>query len=203
MQQFEVVCLTKTKCDAVEENKIVGFESFIMPKKLERHKYGGIHGISVFIKERISYHCTIIDNFVSESVLWINFNKNVSGFAFILGAVYLPHEASDYHHEDIYEFLADDIITIKATHDVPIILLGDFNSRIGLKSDFEYESELEGLYLEQDPLSFFFEKHGLWERVNKDGYTNNNGNKLIELCKMSDLKIANGRLGKDRGIGNY
>ena len=72
-----------------------------------------------------------------------------------------------------------------------------------MKSDFEYESELEGLYLEQDPLLFFFEKHDLLERVNKDGHTNNNGNKLIELCKMSDLKIANGRLCKDRGIGNY
>ena len=130
-------------------------------------------------------------------------DKNVSGFAFILGAVYLPHEASDYYHEDIYEFLADVIITIRATHNVPIILLGDFNSRIGLKSDFEYESELEGLYLEQDPLLFFFEKHGLLKRVNKDGYTNNNGNKLIELRKMSDLKIANVRLGKDMGIGNY
>ena len=121
----------------------------------------------------------------------------------ILGAVYLPHEASDYHHEDIYEFLADDIITIKANLDVPIILLGDFNSRVGLKTDFEYESEREGLYLEQDPFVFFFDKHDLLERMNKDGYTNNNGNKLIELCKMSDLKIANGRMGKDRGIGNY
>ena len=123
-----------------------------MPKKFERHKYRGIHGICVFIKERISHNCTIIDNFVSESVLWIHFNKNVSGHAFILGAVYLPHEASHYHHEDIYEILAAYIITIKATYDVPIILLGDFNSWIGLKSDFEYESELGGLYLEQDPL---------------------------------------------------
>ena len=72
-----------------------------------------------------------------------------------------------------------------------------------MKTDFEYESELEGLYLEQDPLLFFFDKHDLLERMNKDGYTNNNGNKLIELCKMSDLKIANGRIGKDSGIGNY
>ena len=58
----------------------------------------------MFIKERISHHCTIIENFVSESVLWVNFNKNVSGLAFILGAVYLPHEASDYHHEDNMNF---------------------------------------------------------------------------------------------------
>ena len=85
---------------------------------------------------------------------------------------------------------------MKETLDVPIILLGDFNSRVGLKTDFEYESELEGLYLEQDPLLFFFDKHDLLERMNKDGYTNNNGNKLIELCKMSDLKIANSRIGK-------
>ena len=97
----------------------------------------------------------------------------------------------------IYEFLADDIITIKATHDVPIILLGDFNSRVGLKTDFEYESELEGLYLEQNPLLFTFDKHGLLERMNKDVYTTNNSNKLIELYKMSDLKIANGRIGKE------
>ena len=32
MQQFEVVCLTETKCDAIEKKKIVGFESFIMSK---------------------------------------------------------------------------------------------------------------------------------------------------------------------------
>ena len=203
IKQFDAICLTETKCDLISDNEINGFKSFIMPKKNKKHKHGGIHGICVFIREHIAHNCTIIDKFVSESVLWIHLNKNVSGFEFILGAVYLPHEASDYHHEDIYEFLADDIITIKATLDVPIILLGDFNSRVGLKTDFEYESELEGLYLEQDPLLFFFDKHDLLERINKDGYTNNNGNKLIELCKMSDLKIANGRMGKDRGIGNY
>ena len=137
---------------------------------------GGINGISVFIREHIAHNCTIIDKFVSESVLWIHLNKNVSGLEFILGAVYLPHE-------DIYEFLADDIITIKATYDVPIILLGDFNSRVGLKTDFEYESALEGFYLEQDPLLFFFDKHDLLERMNKDGYINNNGNKLLNCVR--------------------
>ena len=32
---------------------------------------------------------------------------------------------------------------------------------------------------------------------------NNNGRKLIELCKISDLKIVNGRVGRDKHIGNY
>ena len=93
----------------------------------------------------------------------MHLNKNVSGFEFILGAIYLPHEASDYHHEDIYEFLADYIITIKATLDVQIILLGDFNSRVGFKTDFEYESELKGIYLEQDPVYFSLTNMTYWK----------------------------------------
>ena len=32
---------------------------------------------------------------------------------------------------------------------------------------------------------------------------NHNGKKLIELCKISDLKIVNGRIGTDKSFGNY
>ena len=45
---------------------------------------------------------------------------------------------SDYYHDDIYDFLADDIVSIKVTFDIPIILLGDFNSRTGIATDFEH-----------------------------------------------------------------
>ena len=36
-----------------------------------------------------------------------------------------------------------------------------------------------------------------------DKEINKNGKKLIEMCKMSNLKILNGRMGRDRVIGNY
>ena len=67
----------------------------------------------------------------------------LSGIYLLFGAVYLPHEASDYYHEAIFEHLTDDIIIIKAKYQVPIVLLGDFNSRVGLKNDFEYELDDE------------------------------------------------------------
>ena len=35
-------------------------------------------------------------------------------------------------------------------------------------------------------------------RVNMNAYVNNHGKRLIELCKMSDLKIASGRIGRDK-----
>ena len=69
-----------------------------------------------------------------ESILWIHINNKLSAIDLLLGAVYLPHEASDYYHEDIFEHLTDDTITIKAKYQVPIILLGNFNSLVGLKT---------------------------------------------------------------------
>ena len=52
--------------------------------------------------------------------------------------MYIPHEMSDYYHEDIFDFLADYIVSIKVTFYIPIILLGDFNSRTGIATDFEH-----------------------------------------------------------------
>ena len=76
MKQFDAICVTETKCDSISDNKINGFKSFIMSKKT----HGGIHGICVFIREHIAHHCTSMDKFVSESVLWIHLNTNISGF---------------------------------------------------------------------------------------------------------------------------
>ena len=67
-----------------------------------------------------------------------------------MGAIYLPHEASDYYHEDIFEHLTDDIMTIKAKYQVPIVLLGDFNSRVGLKNDVEYDLDDEEFCIDEN-----------------------------------------------------
>ena len=40
-------------------------------------------------------------------------------------------------------------------------------------------------------------------RVNMDAYVNNNGKRLIKLCKMSDINIANGKIGRDKILGNF
>ena len=42
---------------------------------------------------------------------------------------------SYYFHYDIYDFLADNIVSIKVTFYIPIILLGDFYSRTGIATD--------------------------------------------------------------------
>ena len=155
------------------------------------------------MKENIASHCSMINSFLSESILWLHVNAEVLGYEFMLGAVYLPYEQSDYFHDDIYDQLADDIITIKAQYNVPIILLGDFNSRVGTVSDFEQEFEHDGSNLEMNSHKVYFEENDLIKRANRDMLINNNGKKLIELCKMSDLKLTNGRIGTDKALGHY
>ena len=76
---------------------------------------------------------------------------------FIIGAAYIPNEMTDYYHDDVFDFLANDIITIKSSYDVPIILLGDFNSRTHIATYFEDIFEHEGSILEENPHQVFFE----------------------------------------------
>ena len=63
--------------------------------------------------------------------------------------------------------------------------------------------EHDNYFLERDSSYLYFMKENLLERINKDKIANNHGKKLIELCKLSDLKIANGRIGTDKSIGSY
>ena len=147
INNIDIICLTETKCNKIEENEIKGYKSFVMHRKSTQHKYGGIQGICIFVKERIALNCVMLCDFISESILWLYVNDKVMGYDFILGAVYLPHEMSVHYHYDIFDQLSDDIITIRAKYNVSIMLLGDFNSRVGLKSDFE-------VYYEHD--NFFF-----------------------------------------------
>ena len=107
-----------------------------MHRKLTQHKYEGIHGTCIFVKERIALNCVMLCNVISKSILWLYVNDKVMGYDFILGAFYLPHDLSVYYHDDIFDQLSDDIITIRAMYNVSIMLLGYFNSRVGLKSDF-------------------------------------------------------------------
>ena len=75
---------------------------------------------------------------------------------------------SDYYHENMYYFLADDIVCIMLIFDIPIILLGDFNSRTGIATDVEHVYEHECSFLEDNQITSYFKQNNIIERVNRD-----------------------------------
>jgi len=94
-------------------------------------------------------------------------------------------------------------------HNLPICMIGDFNSRTGRLDDFvtiEDNIALEGGIdlTDSDLFNARYELDALdicTERHNCDRLTNNNGYNLIEVCKCLDVHIVNGRIGKDLGCG--
>ena len=64
---------------------------------------------------------------------------------------------SNYYHDYVFDFFANDIITIKPSYDVPIILLGDFNSITNIATNLADIFEHEGSILEENTHKLFFE----------------------------------------------
>ena len=129
----------------------------------------------------------------------------------IIGAVYLSHGGSQFHDDDIFNNLAEDIINIYTASEAHVILVGDFNSRTGKLDDFtsidDTVAQAAGTDLTDEQI--FSSKHELGKsgiethRFNQDSAVHNNERRLIELCKMMNCKIVNGRFGSDCGVGDF
>ena len=111
-------------------------------------------------------------------------------------------------HDDILQ----DIIDITMKHDLPIILMGDFNARTGRATNVVTIDEAVILATEADADLFdSFDSADKIEllgidltRYSKDKVTNSSGHHLLQCCKiMADLKIINGIFGKDAGVGAF
>ena len=55
INNIDIIRLTETKYNKIEENEIKGYKYFVMHRKSTQHKYGGIHGICIFVKEQRTY----------------------------------------------------------------------------------------------------------------------------------------------------
>ena len=72
--------------------------------------------------------------------------------------------------------------------DSNMILLCEFNARTGESEDFV---ELDN------------EHNEVPSRRNRDKIINTNGRCLLDLCKTTEMSIVNGRIGSDKGIGEF
>ena len=73
IQHFDFVCLSETKTDSICDDTFPGFTYIPMRKKESRpnHKFGGIHGLGILIRDEYYKHVTVIDKMVSESIHWL------------------------------------------------------------------------------------------------------------------------------------
>ena len=188
----------------INDFTINDFTIFNLENRTKSYPSPGIHGLHVYISNYLAETCIQIseNDFYCNLVIWIKVAE-----CFILGALYIPHEGSEHHTNTIYDDLSLDICNIKNKFDLPILLMGDFNSRTSNANDIMM-IESQDIILDASNFKYLniiniLNSLGMpITRVNKDTKINNNGRRLTEMCKLQELCILNGRAGLDRNIGN-
>ena len=202
IKKFDIFCITESKVS--KGPHIDNYTVFNIEKNTKKYPYPGIHGLQVYVADHIAGLCYQINDtsLICESALWIKIAENL-----IVGALYIPHEGSKHYCHEFFTDLALDICDLKSKYDLPIMLIGDFNSRTGTINDILLIENTDNVL---DPSNFIYPDiintlkslNIPIHRSNKDAKANNNGKKLIEMCKCHELCIVNGRLGSDKNIGN-
>lgn len=213
--RYDFICLSETKCQVIEKNSLDGFQPKIMTRRNVKHNFGGIHGICIYVRSELFDFVSEPCDVFSDCVLWLVVDCPARNMKFILGSVYIPHENSVFHEDDIFDVIANDVTTLRANyHGYPMVMAGDFNSRTGTMDDF-LDLEWESIFdLNQNAVGFevdnfngglsrkeLHEKNISLKRSNMDKFINRNGRNLISFCKCLELMIVNGRLGEDKGVG--
>ncbi len=143
----------------------------------------------------------------SDDIIWLRLSKVLfdSEEDIYVCLSYIVPEGSSREHlteNSVYNRVLADMAKISSDTDglCSFIFLGDMNSRVGHLSDYIENDDpdpsvhvLPDDYVSDTPLP----------RASQDYIVNQNGRSLIEFCKESGLRIANGRVGGDAVIGKY
>ena len=116
---------------------------------------------------------------------------------FLFCSVYIPREGSIYSAIDIFDSLESDLIELNPQNAYEVCLLGDFNSHTDNDSDFVTIDDTIEQNLHMDNVINDFDRFSIQgfgfplERFNSDhSQTDNNGRRLLDICKSFNLHIS-------------
>ena len=146
---------------------VPGYKWFGKPREGIKGKRGE-GGVGFLVSELLMEDVTIIKNVKCNETIWLRI-KIVSGVDLYIGCVYMPTQGNIKHLcTDRFNLLEEDICMFQSKGRV--LLLGDFNARVGKSEDVD------------DVIGMFGENT-----------YNSNGNLLIELLQNCNLMVCNGR----------
>ena len=116
-----------------------------------------------------------------NEIIWLKLDKNL------------------HIDRDLFDIISEDMSIFQQQFHCKFMVCGDLNGRTGTLPDFVMNDN--DAY---SPLSHEYEPDVVClPRNNQDTHVNSQGRRILDLCKMSELRILNGRLSTDRTIGSY
>ena len=209
VNNFDLFFCCETWQCANDNFELKGYNCLCVPRiesvKSNRKSRRGHDGICLFMREQISNGVHII-NSDSNGFMWVKLCKSFFNLEtdIYVCVTYIPPSDSVYfknHDTDFFEQLEQGVRIYSELGNT--IIVGDLNARTGCKDDFSLPSDMFETYIpsviadETDPVTC------ISCRKSEDSICNASGTKLLDLCKSTDLRIVNGRVGDDDGIGRY
>lgn len=157
----------------------------IREKKFKGPKVAG--GIGVFVRSEIVHLVELVENKCVDSI-WVKISKNQLDEEedIFIGTYYISPQNSKQIPKD-YDFFSEVNAEISYFGKKGTILLqGDLNCRIGQDSDYVYGDKSDELL----GIENFSNQN---TRNSEDKTSNARGSDLLDLCKLNDLLILNGR----------
>ena len=213
LTSYDIIFLSETWLNKkhLTDLSIQGFESYhVYGQKSTGVKKGRLSGgLSIYFRKELKNEISVIEtnNF---GIIWIKINHNLLSFNEDLYCchTYIPPPSSKVLIDKDFDFFEEIEKGIEKFSKLgKTFITGDFNSRTAQLSDILHfdkylddDDDDDDDHNDDDGNSVDF--NNLSERRNKDLLIDNNGRKLISLCKSTDHIIANGRLHDDTD-GNY
>ena len=211
MMAHDIILLSETWTSAEQDFYLSGYFFYNFPRETRHRKAKRASGgLGIFIKTDICNGVTVLEK-KREFIVWLKLSKSFFKVErdIYVGSVYIPPEGSLYVYDGMYEEIQHDILAFP--EDSEVLLVGDYNARTNTCADFissgGNNGELADILSANNAAFHQIDElytENLLTRYSMDKcHVNLHGRDLLEFCKGAGFLIVNGRIGEDRGIGEF
>lgn len=203
----DIVLLTETWTNSFSDIAVCNFESYVLhryEKKKKSKRNSG--GIILYIRDQYVTRDTLVYT-SNDDIIWVKISKHALALdndLYVCLCYVTPDNSSrqSFVETNIFDRLLDSVnlIADKSHDNCNFLICGDFNGRTSSNADFVVDDDVRNM----DCLPDGYTPDHFMQRYSQDvGHINNNGLLLLDFCKQTGLRIMNGRVGSDKGVGKY
>jgi hypothetical protein len=197
----DIVFLSETWTDNDSDIGIDGYSCFNFYRKFRNKRAKrNSGGIVIYVRDLYKDGVTVVKNNF-DTIIWLKLDKSYFGFdtdVYLCGLYLWPDDSpiTQIFQEDLFDVLSNDVFHFEEFGKV--LLIGDWNCRVGNRNDYIYfDSYVDGLDYDS------YTPDVSLERASSDKLCNARGIQMLDFCKATSLRIANGRIGNDYNTGAF